>query len=233
MGAIYFPTPGGGVCPRSRSCHEPAVRSPTVNGSFRFILYTQYFAPEIGATQSRLLALSRELTTLGHSVEVVTAMPNHLKGRIFSEYAGRLYLSENIGLARVHRTWVYAAARKSVAARLLNYGSFIATSPLGLLKAQAADYLFVQSPPMFPILPAAIFASLHRGIKIILDVADIWPKSVEMLGVVRNGLALGTAARLERFAYKRSYAVNAATVGIFKELTEQKGVDRGKVLFLP
>ena len=47
-----------------------------------FLILTQYFPPETGAPQVRLAAMIRELLRLGHTVEVVTALPNYPEGQI-------------------------------------------------------------------------------------------------------------------------------------------------------
>src|ERR1700736_3410756 len=75
----------------------------------RFLILTQYYPPEIGAPQVRLAAMARELVRAGHDVEVVTAMPNHLVGRIFPAYAGKFYVLDRWDDVPVHRTWMYAA----------------------------------------------------------------------------------------------------------------------------
>jgi hypothetical protein len=49
---------------------------------------TQYYYPEIGVPQLRLMAMVRSLVALGHEVEIVTALPNYSKGKIFSNYHG-------------------------------------------------------------------------------------------------------------------------------------------------
>ena len=58
----------------------------------KFLVLSQFFAPEIGASQVRLAYFCRELAAAGHEVEIVTAMPHHPAGRIFHEYRGRFYL---------------------------------------------------------------------------------------------------------------------------------------------
>ncbi|MEY2524589.1 MAG: hypothetical protein QOJ66_3154, partial [Ilumatobacteraceae bacterium] len=56
----------------------------------RVLLLTQYYAPEVGAPQTRLAAVVRELGKLGDSVEVVTALPNYPTGKIFPAYRRRV-----------------------------------------------------------------------------------------------------------------------------------------------
>ncbi len=91
----------------------------------RLLILTQYFAPETGAPPVRLLALARELRRLGHSVEIVTALPNYPTGRILPAYRGRVRLSETQDGFPVHRTWLWAAQGAGLG-RVLNYVSFTA-----------------------------------------------------------------------------------------------------------
>src|SRR5437868_8187955 len=104
----------------------------------RFLILTQYYAPETGAPPVRLAAIAKELVREGHEVEVVTAMPNYPVGRIFPQYRGALYRREERDGVRVHRVWVYAATGAGLR-RALNFLSFAAFSILGLLRAQRPD----------------------------------------------------------------------------------------------
>jgi colanic acid biosynthesis glycosyl transferase WcaI len=198
----------------------------------KFLLYSQYFAPETGATQSRLAAIVRELLACGHQVEIVTAMPHHLRPAISPPYAGKFYTTEKWEECTIHRTWVYVARTHDVKRRLLNYGSFVLTSIYSFGRASASDFLFVESPPLFIAVPAVIWGARHR-IPLILDVADIWPKSVESLGVVRNVVAIRMAEHLEHWAYARAKYINAVTDGIYQDLVHNKGVSPAKLLRLP
>ena len=56
----------------------------------RVLYVSQYFPPEIGATQSRAWEMCRGLLAAGHSVTVVTGIPNHPVGRVHPDYRGRL-----------------------------------------------------------------------------------------------------------------------------------------------
>jgi len=197
----------------------------------RFLFLSQYFPPEIGAPQLRLAAIVRELKQLGHEVEVVTALPNYPTGRIFPRYRGRLYLRENRDGILIHRVWLYPAMGAGIK-RFLNYLSFTVTSLFGLLHAKRPDFLFVESPPLLLGISAVFAASLWR-IPVILNVADLWPDSVKELGLMREGLVLRLAEKLEAWVYRRAAFINAVTGGIQQVLIEKKKVPRQKVLFLP
>lgn len=197
----------------------------------RFLILTQFFEPEVGATQVRLSSFCRELVRLGHRVEVVTAMPNHPTGRVFAGYRNRWCFTELLGGITVRRTWVYAA-NKSGLHRILNYLSFMFTCFFGLAKARRPDYLFVDSPPIFLGIPGRLAAWWWRR-PLVFNVADLWPDSIRDLGVMKDGLALTLASALEKWIYRRADHVTAVTEGIRETLLNRKQVPEEKVLFLP
>lgn len=204
----------------------------TKSSSRRFLILTQYFPPEIGASQARLSSLARELVRLGHSVEIVTAMPHHLKRHIYVGYTGKLYVHEIWNGIDVHRTWVYAASSNRVLQRLASYASFMISSFFGLSKCRRPDYLIVESPPLFLAITGMIYSWI-RIVPMILNVSDLWPDSVRLLGVMREGISLRLAERLESVAYRRATYINAITEGVRTALLSEKGVRPCKLLFFP
>lgn len=197
----------------------------------RFLILTQFFEPEVGATQVRLSSLCKELVRLGHRVEVVTGMPNHPTGRIFPSYRGRLFCTELIGGVTVRRTWVYPG-NKSGFQRVLNYLSFMVTCFWGLAVAHRPDYVFVDSPPIFLGIPGRLAAWWWRR-PLVFNVADLWPDSIRDLGVMKDGLFLRLASVLERWIYRTADYVTAVTEGIREALLQRKCVPGEKLLFLP
>jgi len=197
----------------------------------RFLILTQYYPPEIGAAQTRLGAIARALIQRGHTLEVVTAMPNHSFGRTLEGYRGRLYMRERIDGALVHRTWVYAAGGTGLR-RMFNYLSFALTCFIGLARARRPDAIFVESPPLFLSVPGWIASKLRRC-KLIFNVADLWPDAVRELGVIRTGPLMAAAQLLERWTYRNSTMINVVTDGIERDLRLRKGVPASKLRFLP
>ena len=56
----------------------------------RILLFSQFFPPEIGATQTRMHAFAAGLAARGHDVEVICEIPNHPQGIVHPDYGGRL-----------------------------------------------------------------------------------------------------------------------------------------------
>jgi glycosyltransferase involved in cell wall biosynthesis len=197
----------------------------------KFLILTQFFAPEIGASQVRLAYFCRELAAAGHEVEIVTGMPHHPAGRIFPEFRGNFYLQEKWEGLTIHRVWLYAT-KGSNWKRLLNYASFVVTSLVGLSRANKPDYVFVDSPPLFLGI-SGWMAAKWWNVPLIFNVADLWPDSVRDLGVMKDGALVNFAYRLENWIYRHSTVVTAVTEGIRNSLLKTKGVPPEKVLFMP
>jgi colanic acid biosynthesis glycosyl transferase WcaI len=196
-----------------------------------FLILTQYFPPEIGAAPTRLEAVARELTKLGHHVEVVTAIPNYPHGRIFPEYKGSFYRREVREGTIVHRVWLYPTVGSGVA-RMLNYLSFSLLSAFGLLRCVKPDHLLVESPPPTLSLAAYICSRLWR-VPFILNVADLWPETIFHMGLLKKGPVFRLLSLLERWSYRKATYLNAVTEGIRDALIGEKGVPPEKVFFLP
>jgi len=197
----------------------------------RLLILTQYFPPEVGAPQTRLLAMACGLRRLGHEVEVVTAMPNYPEGRIFKGYDWTFYRREVRDGITIRRVWLYPALGGGFK-RILNYASFAFTCLLGLLLSKKPDYIFIESPSLLLSLPGFLFSRIW-GVQLILNVADLWPDSVREKGFLKQGFLIELIAWLERWSYKKAAYVNAMTEGMRESLLRDKGVSPGKVLFLP
>src|SRR5271165_1633598 len=197
----------------------------------KFLILTLYFPPEIGAAPTRLAAMARELSKIGHIVEVVTGMPNYPHGHILPEYRGSFYKREVWNGITIHRVWLYPTVGSGMG-RILNYLSFSLFALYGLLRAQKPDYLFVESPPPTLSCPAYLCSKLWR-IPFILNVADLWPDTLVEMGLLRKGLAFTLLSWLERWSYQKATYVNAITNGLRDALLKEKAVPLEKVLFLP
>ncbi len=197
----------------------------------RFLILSQYFPPETGAPPIRLASMIRELLRLGHTVEVVTAMPNYPTGKIFPNYQQRFYQLDNWEGIPVHRVWMYAAKGAGIK-RLLNYFSFTMTASFGLKKAQKPDYLFIESPPLFLGITGYLAAKLWK-VPFIFNVADLWPDTISALGLMSEGLVLKLARRLEMWLYNKASYITVVTPSVQQILIDKKRVQANKILLLP
>ena len=78
----------------------------------RFVILTQYFPPEMGAPQSRLLETAIGLKNNGWKVIVITALPNYPTGKIFRHYKKRFFTKETFNEIQVWRYLLYSSNSK-------------------------------------------------------------------------------------------------------------------------
>lgn len=185
----------------------------------KLTILTQYYPPEIGAPQRRLSSLARHFVRAGHEVRVLTAMPNYPRGAIYPGYGGAAR-RETIDGVPVLRTWIVPTQRTNYAHRLANYFSFVASSGAvgAALEPRRADYLLVESPPLFLGMSAAWLSRVQRA-RLIVNVSDLWPESAVRLGVVREGsLVHRASASLERWCYRRAWMITGQSREIVADI---------------
>lgn len=196
------------------------------------LFVSQYFTPEVGATQTRIHEFARACVAAGHRVTVLTEFPNHPHGRILPEYRGRLTTRETLDGFTVLRVWVWASPVKTFRTRLAFYGSFCALAALrGVIHGGRPDVVFATSPPLPVGLSGWIIARARRA-RFILDVRDLWPAAAEALGELRRPALLRLAERLEHFLYARADRITAVTRGFVRYIAARTP-DPDRVVWLP
>lgn len=174
------------------------------------LVVSQYFRPEVGATQNRLGTFVDGLVDRGHELTVICEQPNHPAGVFAAGFGRRPVMTERAGSLTVRRTWVAASPRKTTARRLAFYGTFAAGAAALTAAARRADVAFTSSPPLPGALAAAAVAAARR-LPFVLDVRDLWPAAAEALGELSNPRVLRLFERAERWLYQQAARVTATT----------------------
>lgn len=185
----------------------------------RILILTQYFPPETGAPQNRLFETAIRLKQAGDDIEILTAMPNYPKMKIFEEYRGKWFMKEEMHGMRVYRSFIYSGKSRAILARLLNYFSFVFSSMIMGMKIKGKyDYVICESPPLFLGISAVWIARLKKA-KLVFNVSDLWPESAEKLGIITNKFMLNSAEKLELWLYKKAHIVSGQTQGIIASIS--------------
>src|SRR2546421_1793526 len=167
----------------------------------RVLYFTQYFPPEVGATQTRAAEMSRYLASRGHNITVVTEVPNHPSGIIPPHYRRRLSERVREDGVDILRLWVWASPEKTFKSRMRFYLSYMGMAALaGALIRGRYDLVYATSPPLFVAVAGAVVA-LVRRIPFVFEVRDLWPESAVSLGELSSKRAIAAAERLERWLY--------------------------------
>lgn len=198
----------------------------------RVLLFSQYYPPEVGATQNRMHAFATHLASVGHDVSVVAHVPNHPKGEIFPDYRGTLLDRRDEDGVDVIRVWVHTSTEKSSLRRLTFYFSYAFNALLatGICLHRRPDVVFATSPPLPVLLPAAAVAAAARR-PFVADIRDLWPAVAVSMGELSDGRVLRLAERLERWLYRRATRITAVTRSFVDHVERNGGHD--KVVHLP
>jgi colanic acid biosynthesis glycosyl transferase WcaI len=196
----------------------------------RILIVSQYFWPE----NFRINDLAKELVLRGHSVIVLTGIPNYPTGSVFDAYRENPSAFTNYCGAQVRR--VPMLARGDSAVRLfLNYLSFVLgacfCSPWQLREHQV-DVIFVFEPsPVTVGIPAILLGKIKRA-PVVFWALDLWPETLAALGVVRSKRVLGWIGGLVRFIYERCTLVLGQSRSFFQSIAEYCS-DTDKIRYFP
>ena len=199
----------------------------------RILYLSQYFPPEIGATQTRAYEMARGLVRAGHEVTVITEVPNHPSGIIPQEYRSKIYERSEVDGVEVIRVWVKASPVKNFRSRIAFYLSYMFMAIFaGLFWARKKhDAIYATSPPLF-VGAAGLVLSYLRRVPFVFEVRDLWPESAVVLGELRNPKVIRWAEWLEWRCYLRARRVVVVTQGIMKRLLE-RGLSVDQVRYIP
>ena len=120
--------------PRTLGVRAPAG-SRSASSHLRVILLSQYFPPEVGATQSRMQSFAEHLADRGHEVTVICELPNHPHGTIPPAYDGVYVEDDRSNPYRVLRVRVLAHREKTQLTRMRFYLSYMAMAVAAAPKA--------------------------------------------------------------------------------------------------
>lgn len=167
----------------------------------RILVVTQYFWPE----NFRINDLVSEFCRRNHDVTVLTGYPNYPFGEVLSEFKLNPRAFDKFQGSNVIRVPVISRGRGGL--RLaLNYLSFILSAiVLGVLRLRSKkfDVIFVFEPSPITVGLPAIFISKIKRTPLAFWVLDLWPETLEAVGVVRSKYILKTIGWLATFIYER------------------------------
>lgn len=191
------------------------------------LFFSHYFPPEGNAPASRTYENCRRWVQAGHRVDVITCEPNVPNGVIYSGYHNRWRYREVIDGINVFRVWTYIAPNKGTLLRIANYVSYMVSALLAALFQPKPDSVIATSPQFFCGWAGVIYSWVRR-VPFVLEIRDIWPESILVLGAIRNKLIIKFLEYLEAKMYASADKIVAVGEGYKQKLIE-KGVPSGKI----
>jgi colanic acid biosynthesis glycosyl transferase WcaI len=180
----------------------------------RILIWSPNYAPEPTGIPPLVTDAAEWLVARGHSVDVVTGLPNYPERRIHPEYRGVLFRSETLNGVRIHRSWLRARPERSFADKAL-YELTISTFalPHAVRLARRADVVVCVVPTL---LAAAYAAGVARVLnkRLVLWVQDLVLSAAASVGLGAGASrVLSAAGRLERAAVRAADSVVVCSPG--------------------
>jgi glycosyltransferase involved in cell wall biosynthesis len=220
--------PISGPLPRTL---RPVAGIAAAGRRVRVILVSQYFPPEIGATQSRMQSFAEHLADRGHRVTVICEFPNHPHGQLPEAYSGLIVEDDRSNPYRILRVWVKADPEKTQRTRMTFYLSFMSLATAVAPRAGRADVVVATTPPLFTGVAGLAIARMNLA-PFVLDVRDLWPAAATSLLQISPGWTTEAAEAIERRLYRSAAAVSAVTRPFCEHIDAIRG-DRSPSVLIP
>jgi colanic acid biosynthesis glycosyl transferase WcaI len=194
------------------------------------LVVTQYFWPE----EFRINSVVEELSRKGHSVSVLTGIPNYPSGTIDKDY---LKNKDKYGFyhqSKIHRVPMLRRGTSYVSLTLNYLSFFISASILGpfFLRGLKVDAVIVyQLSPATVLTPGYIIARIKNS-KYIPWIQDLWPEAVPLLEFrLLKPLSFFIEKFVDFFLKRADYVICQSRS--FVVALNKRGVDQKKLKFIP
>jgi glycosyltransferase involved in cell wall biosynthesis len=198
------------------------------------VLYiSQYFPPEMGAPSARVHELAREWAGMGHRVTVLTGFAHHPVGVKAREDRWRLTRRETRDGIEVVRSYVYAAANKGTALRMLSYASFMASATvIGAARVRGPDIVVATSPQLLCAAAGYALARFFR-VPFVFEVRDLWPETIIAIDAMEDNLVVRSLRSLARFLYNHCDRIVTVGEGYSRGINTRYGIPLEKITAIP
>ena len=190
------------------------------------LFLSNYFPPEVNAPATRLHEHARQWVADGHTVDVLTSVPNFPEGEVYEGYENRLTEEERDGI-RVTRVPMYISPNEGVIQRVLSYLSFMLSACWYAGRLPTPDVLVATSPQFFAAL-AGYVGAWRKDVPFVLEIRDLWPESIVAVGAMSRNVIIRFLEWVERVLYRKAEHIVVVTDS-FEEAIAEKDIARNKI----
>ncbi|MBC2368744.1 glycosyltransferase family 4 protein [Listeria booriae] len=196
----------------------------------KILLISQNFYPEVGSAANRMKQLFRYFNK-HYNTKLLTTEAQYPNRDIYKE---EKFWNEN-DLDQEQITRVKTRTAKYETKMIFRLFLYIETMFQFLLKIwkekESFDVVYVSSPPIFIALVGLVAKRKFKA-KLIVDIRDLWPDSLQGVGKFNSPIFLRTAYWFENKIYKHAdqIVINSES---FAPYIMHKGVSPEKITFVP
>lgn len=192
------------------------------------LVESQFFYPE----QMRINDICVSLAERGHTVTVVTSVPNYPQGKFYPGYGVFRRRRECFkGVSIIHLPVIPRG--KGFIGLTLNYVSFVVSGWFfAHFTSIKPDIIFMNmSSPMTQSLVGTWLAK-RRHIASVIYIMDLWPESFQAITGISSALILKPLGRMVDRIYSRVDHILTSSHG-FLDVIEARGVPKAKLEYWP
>lgn len=194
------------------------------------LFLTHYFPPEVNAPANRTYEHCKIWAKdASVRITVLTNFPNHPDGVLFKGYRNRLFSKENIDGINVIRLLTFVTKNEGFLLRTLNYIWYMIIALLYVIVSRIKfDVVIATSPQFFCGVAGMLVGKIKRK-PFILELRDLWPESIEAVGVTKSKGILSFLSKIEMSMYRSAKRIVSVTRS-FVDILENRGINRDKMV---
>lgn len=195
----------------------------------KILIVGQYYYPD----NFRINEISQTLVQQGHTVDMLTGLPDYATGKVPKEYKHFHKRRENINGVHVIRVPIIAR-RTGVLWRALNYVSFMINSTIYATFCKK-DYDMIVSYQTSPITMAnaAVKMKKRTGKKLFLYCLDIWPECLKAWNVKESSFLYKMMHRYSMRIYEKCDMIGVSSRPFIDYLSQINKIDPNKMQYIP
>ncbi|MBT3319418.1 MAG: glycosyltransferase family 4 protein [Clostridia bacterium] len=195
----------------------------------KILIVGQHYYPD----NFKINDISLQLAALGHSVTMLTGLPDYATGKVPSGYKYFRRRTETINGVLVLRVPVIAR-RKGKFMRMLNYASFLVTSQLkAATMSKDFDVAFSYQTSPITMARAAITMKRRAKAKLFLYCLDLWPESLKAWDIKEKSLLFRCMRKYSAKTYRQCDVVGISSLPFKDYLVQNCGVSESRITYLP
>ena len=191
----------------------------------RILIYTNHFYPE----QFKINEIVEWLSIRESHIRIITGLPNYPSGKIIKEYSN--IFKDNV---IINRLFLVPRGSGSNLMLIINYLSyfiscFFFTIYIALFKKKY-DVVFVHhTSPIFIAFHPVVYSFFKKTKKILWDL-DIWPESLQAVGVVKSSFIISSLEIMVKWVYSKYDSILVSSKSLFSVVKQRFD---GRIIYFP
>ena len=191
----------------------------------RILIYTNHFYPE----QFKINEIVEWLSIRESHIRIITGLPNYPSGKIIKEYSN--IFKDNV---IINRLFLIPRGSGSNLMLIINYLSyfiscFFFTIYIALFKKKY-DVVFVHhTSPIFIAFHPVVYSFFKKTKKILWDL-DIWPESLQAVGVVKSSFIISLLEIMVKWVYSKYDSILVSSKSLFSVVKQRFD---GRIIYFP